>query len=224
MFSQKQTPEQYHQFKLLIFAGLFIMGVVIANIVAVKLVEIGPFIIPAGTFIFTLTFMCIDIIAEGWGKPMAKKVIWAGFIANFVALGFIRLAMWLPPAYFYAHNEAFITILGGNMRLVIVGLLVYILSQRLDVWVFFRIRAKTGSKHLWLRNSLSAAVSQVVDTSLFIVLAFAGTVPNRVLLSMILPTVLFKWLVVVADTPLCYLGVWWVKKTCPKGGDVHAKI
>ena len=208
--------QQSHTFKLLLFAGLFCMGVVLANIVAIKRIVIGPFSMPAGVFLFALTFMCTDVVFEGWGKKIAHRVVWAGLIANLVAMLYIRIAMAFTPAPTFMHNDAFNTILGGNMRIVFAGLATYCVSQNLDVYIFGKIRKATGSKHLWLRNSASTLISQIVDSSMFLTLAFFGNIPMSVIASMILPTVLFKWMVVICDTPLCYWGVHWVRKTCDR--------
>jgi uncharacterized integral membrane protein (TIGR00697 family) len=213
---KNQTREQSHLFKLIILAGLFIAGVTVANIVATKIISLGPWNVPGGIFVFVLTFMCSDVIAEVWGKPTAKKVIWAGFIANIIMALYIRLIIWFPAAPFFPFNEEFATIMGANYRIVLGGLGAYLVSQFLDLHIFMYIRGKTGVKHLWLRNTASALISQCVDSFIFLNLAFLGIMPFNVIVSMWIPTVLVKWLICVADTPFCYLGVWWARKTEPQ--------
>jgi len=216
MFTSKETREQKHLFKLIILAGLFIAGVTVANIVATKIISLGPWNVPGGVFVFVLTFMCTDIISEVWGKPTAKKVVWAGFIANVIMALYIRLIIWFPAAPFFPFNEEFATIMGANYRIVLGGLGAYLVSQFLDLHIFHYIRGKTGVKHLWLRNTCSSLVSQLVDSFIFLTLAFVVTMPFDVIIGMWIPTVLLKWIIAICDTPFCYLGVWWARKTAPE--------
>ena len=219
VFARKQnmTDEQKHQdlFKLIIMTSLTMAGLILANIVAVKIISIGPFNVPAGIFLFAMVFLCTDIITEGWGKRIGHKVVIAGFVANAVVVLYIRLAMWFTPAPFYMFNEEFKLILGGNLRIVVTGMLVYLISQNLDVFLYSKVRKLMKGKHLWVRNTTTTLISQAVDSTLFVTGAFYGIVPTEVLPSMIIPTIMFKWMLAVADTPLCYLGRWWIKKSWP---------
>lgn len=185
--------------------GLFAGLLVIANVIAVKPVTIGPFVVPAAVVVYAMTFLVTDTVAEVWGKERAQAVVWTGFgVSIFVAL-WVQVAIRLPGAAFWQEQAAFATILGANLRVVAASMLAYLVSQLHDVWAFHFWKAKTGGRHLWWRNTASTAVSQLLDTTIFITVAFYGLWPN--LGAAILGQYVVKVAVAVLDTPLVYAAV-----------------
>lgn len=102
--------------------------------------------------------------------------------------------------------------------MILASLISYFASQNLDVSIFHRLKAKHGEKKLWLRNNVSTMTSQLVDTTLFITIAFWGIVPTNVLLGMIVTQYVFKLCVALVDTPVAYLLVRMARK--PQGNTV----
>ncbi len=191
------------------FAGLLILS----NILAVKLFSLGSWaILPAAVIVYVFTFPITDIIGEVYGKEAARKTVLAGFVTQVLAAIFIFAAIHLPSAPFFGAQAEFETILNGSFRVTIASLISYLVSQNLDVFVFHRLKEKHGSKKLWIRNNLSTASSQLIDTSVFILIAFYGTMPLGALLGMIATQYIFKFIVAVADTPFVYLFVRMAKK------------
>ncbi len=103
------------------------------------------------------------------------------------------------------NQEAYDTILGSVPRIVLASMVAYLVSQHHDVWAFHFWRNITKGKFLWLRNNASTMVSQGIDTVLFISIAFIGTVPTNVLLSMLVGQYVMKLVIALLDTPLCYI-------------------
>ena len=198
--------------KLIVLASVFVGGMITANFASVKIAQIGWFTIPAGTLTFAITFLCTDIIADVWGKRVAHQVVTAGFIANLISLVAIRLYIRVPFPASWGMQKEYAMVFGGNARIVIAGLATYLVSQHIDVALFHWVKSRTGEKKLWLRNNVSTITSQLIDTVLFTVLAFAGTMPVDALVSMIVSLYLFKVLVALGDTPFCYLGVRWASR------------
>ena len=198
--------------KLIVLASIFVGGMITANFASVKIAQIGWFTIPAGTLMFAITFLCTDIIADVWGKKVAHQVVTAGFVANLISLVAIRLYIKVPFPEFWEMQKEFVMVFGSNARIVIAGLVTYIVSQHIDVALFLWIKSLTGGKKLWLRNNVSTITSQLIDTVLFTVLAFAGTMPVASLVNMIVSLYLFKVLIALGDTPFCYLGVKWASR------------
>jgi len=198
--------------KLIVLASIFVGGMITANFASVKIAQIGWFTIPAGTLMFAITFLCTDIIADVWGKKVAHQVVTAGFVANLISLVAIRLYIKVPFPEFWEMQKEFVMVFGSNARIVIAGLVTYIVSQHIDVALFLWIKSLTGGKKLWLRNNVSTITSQLIDTVLFTVLAFAGTMPVAALVNMIVSLYLFKVLLALGDTPFCYLGVKWASR------------
>lgn len=198
---------------LLYLNGLFVGLLILANIVAVKLVSIGEFaILPAAVVIYIFTYPIIDVIVEVYGKEQAKQTVRAGLITQVIALLFISITVALPSASFWQGQASFETILNGSLRVIAASLISYFISQNLDVYVFDRLKKKHGAKKLWLRNNASTMASQLVDTTIFITIAFAGTVPTAVLLGMIATQYVVKFFATIATTPLVYGAVYGIRK------------
>jgi uncharacterized integral membrane protein (TIGR00697 family) len=184
---------------------------VIANILANKIVVFGPFTVPAGVIAFSMTFLMTDIISEKWGKQHARKAVWAGFYANLLLVISLYIAMaWRPAPFAAEASEMFAKVLGLTPRIVLACLVAYLISQHHDIWAFHFWKRKTKDKHLWFRNNASTIVSQLMDSVIFIVIAFYGVFP-------ILPLILGQWVVKIIiallDTPFMYGIVWLVDKT-----------
>lgn len=187
-------------------SGIFVGLLILSNIVAVKLISVGSWIvIPAAAVIYVCTYPILDVLTEAYGKDAARKTVQTGFIAQLLAIGFIWIAIHLPAAPFYEDQAAFETIFSAGFRVTVASLVAYVVSQNLDVTIFDTLKQKHGSKQLWVRNNASTMVSQLVDTTLFITIAFAGTMPTPVLLGMIASQYVFKFSIAIVDTPVVYL-------------------
>jgi uncharacterized integral membrane protein (TIGR00697 family) len=186
---------------LLILNGIFITSLLIANVVSSKIVTFGGLVIPAAIVAYPLTFLMTDVIGEIWGKEQANETVKLGFICQLISLVLIGLAIVLPVALFADNQAEFKGIMAQSFRVVAASLVAYYCSQSWDVWVFHKIREKgTGNK--WLRNNLSTMTSQIIDTAIFITIAFIGTVPN--IWVMIGSQYLIKCIYALLDTILFY--------------------
>lgn len=189
---------------LIAINAVFIMSLLVANVVAGKVVNLFGFIVPAAVVAYGITFLCTDVINEIWGKEQAQKTVKLGLKVQLASTVLILLAIWLPPAVFAVDfNVAFKTVLGQNVRVVFASLTAYTISQAHDVISFNFWRNKTKGKHKWLRNNLSTMTSQIIDTAIFITIAFWGLVPN--LLWMIISQYVVKAVIALLDTPFFYL-------------------
>lgn len=185
---------------------------IVANLMAVKLVSIGSFVVPVAVIAYPLTFLVTDTISEIFGRKTATKIVWLGFVMNILMVILIYLGTIIPSAAFWQGQEAYETILGSVPRIVLASMVAYLASQHHDVFAFNFWRKATKDKFLWLRNNASTMVSQGIDTVLFISIAFVGTVPNAVLLNMIFGQYLIKLIIAAVDTPFCYLLVGLIRR------------
>ena len=207
---------------LLYLNGAFVGLLILSNILAVKLFSIGEWmVLPAAVIVYVFTFPLVDTITEVYGKETARKTVFAGFITQIAALIFIFSAIHLPAAPFFGDQASFESIFSAGFRVTVASLVSYFISQNLDVVIFHKIKERHGDSKLWLRKNASTMVSQLVDTSIFIVIAFAGTMPASALIAMILTQYLFKWIVAAADTPLVYLLVWICRREQAAGRAVY---
>ena len=183
--------------------GIMAALAITANILATKIVMFGPFTVPAGVIVFSMMFLITDILSEKWGKKTARKAVWIGFYANVVFVISVLIAINWPSALFATEiAEKFKDVLSLTPRIVIAGWIAYLISQNHDVWAFDFWKKKTKGKHLWFRNNASTIVSQLIDSVIFITIAFYGVFP-------ILPLILGQWIVkiiiAILDTPFMYL-------------------
>ena len=188
---------------LLLLNGIFITTLIVANIVASKVVTIGSFVLPAAVVAYPLTFLMTDVIGEIWGKEEANRTVRNGFICQAVSLVLILLAIMLPVAPFADNQAEFQSILGQSFRVVFASMVGYLVAQCNDVFIFHKLKEKYNGKHKWLRNNVSTLLSQLLDTAIFITIAFIGTVPN--ILTMILSQYAVKAFYALLDTPFFYL-------------------
>jgi len=184
--------------------------VVMANIFANKIVVVGPFTVPASVIVFSMTFFITDMLSEKWGKSYAKKAVWAGFFANLVLIVSVYIVLaWEPASYALEVSEMFSKVLALTPRIVVASFLAYIVSQNHDVWAFHFWKKKTKGKHLWFRNNASTIVSQLIDSVIFITIAFYGVFP-------IVPLIIGQWVVKIIialiDTPFMYISIWLMDK------------
>lgn len=190
----------------------FVVSLLISNILAVKLMVIGPLILPAAVIIYPFCFMLGDIITEVWGYNYARKVIFVGFFANAAMVLFSYLGGLLPAAPVWPHQDAYKAIFTMVPRIVVASFIAYLLGELLNSYSLEKIKSWTGVRLLFIRTIGSSLIGQLVDTGVFITLAFYGLVPNQVLLIMMLSQYLVKvGLEAVAGTPLAYLMVNWAR-------------
>lgn len=156
----------------LIYGGLVCM----AGVLGTKIVAIGPLTVEAGIFAFLQLVVLSSAVAELHGTETANKLVRYGFIPLILSALMIRIVIALPAASFWTQQEAFEGILGQGSRLMAAGVISYGISQTLNVMLFDRLKSGTG-KMVWLRGMIAAVASQIVDTTLFLTIAFAGVLP-----------------------------------------------
>jgi len=184
-----------------ILISLYIACEIIANVTAYKPITIGPITVPAAVFIYTLTFTLIDLINERLGKRGARQVVYGGFAANLLLAAYAQFAVALPPAPFFEDSAAFSRVLGSTSRIVVASLTAYIVSSLIDTEVFAWWRQRVGG-YRWARVIASNSVSTLVDSILFITIAFAGILP---LVPLISGQYIVKMGITVISVPLIYL-------------------
>lgn len=190
------------QTNLTILHGIFITSLLIANVLSAKIVTFWGMVIPAAIVAYPLTFLMTDLIGEIWGKEQANQAVKLGFICQITSLIMIGLAILLPVAPFADNQAEFRGIMGQSFRVVAASLVAYYCSQSWDVWIFHKIREmNTGYK--WIRNNVSTMTSQLIDTAIFITIAFYGIVPN--IWVMIFSQYLIKIVYAALDTIPFYL-------------------
>ncbi len=203
------------QYKLTILTSIFVAGLIGANLLGSKVTTLFGVAVSVGIFAYPLTFLMTDAISEVYGKKKAKQVVYAALIAQVLILGLTFISIKLPPAGRYPFNEEYVTVFSGSLRMIVASLIAFVVAQTYDVWSFEWWRKKTNGKYLWLRNNASTFVSQMIDTLLFMFIAFYG-ISDKFTVGFILELSvtywLFKILFALIDTPFVYAIVKWLRK------------
>jgi uncharacterized integral membrane protein (TIGR00697 family) len=189
--------------------GIFVGLVVMAQILANKIVLFGTFTLPAGVIVYATSFLITDILCEFYGKKKALEAVCGGFLASILLVLAVKVAIAWPPAPFWTGQEAFQSTLQLTERIVLGSLVAYVISQNWDVRVFHKLKEMTGGRHLWLRNNVSTMTSQALDTVIFITIAFYGVLP---VVPLIVGQYIVKLVIAALDTPFIY-GVHWARRT-----------
>ena len=198
---------------LFMFAGiLFATCLLISNILATKILLIGPWAAPAGVLIFPIAYILNDVITEVWGFKKARLIIWTGFAVNILAVLFFTMGIVIPGAPFWQNQEAFSTVLGNTPRIVVASLSAYLIGSFLNAFVMSRMKVATKGKGFSGRAILSTLVGESADSIIFISIAFAGIFPFGVLITMIFTQAMLKTVYEILILPVTIWVVGFVKR------------
>ena len=198
--------------RFVLLLALFLCVMSFVNIVAVKIVALGPFTLSFGSYLYAFTFPVTDVVSETLGKRRAQQVVWLGFFCYIFSTIVVAISILHPPAEFWVEKDlAYRSLLGIVPRITIAGIFAYLIGQVHDVWAFHFWKRITSGKYLWLRNNFSTGSSQLIDSFIFYTIAFGGTVPTGILFKLIISAYLIKLCIAILDTPIVYLLVRWVK-------------
>jgi hypothetical protein len=184
----------------MILVGVYVGAELAANVTEAKPILLLGWAVDGGTPIYALTFTLIDLLHERLGLAGARRVVAAAFVANVLLALYVRFTIALPAPEFFSHQESYERILGATPRIVGASLTAFLLSTLLDTEVYARCRARLGRGRV-VSVLLSNALGTLVDSALFVTLAFYGTFP---LIPLILGNYAVKMAVTVASLPLVY--------------------
>ncbi len=195
-------------------AGLYAMtaiATILANIEVLMLIEGFGAQQTLGNVMFASTYLATDILSENEGKKPASRAVWLGVMTSAMMFAFTQYWLLYTPAendWAAPHIRA---IFSTTPRLLLASFLGYAVSQRLDVWLYHLIwkvtTEKSGDsrKFLWLRNNAATLASQIVNTVLFTLIAFAGVYDNSTLISVMISSYVVYIFTSLADTPAVYI-------------------
>ncbi len=194
---------------------LIAVNYVLANIFVTKTIILFGFEATGGNVLYGAIFLTTDILSEYYGKDAAKKGVFIGLGATL----FYLLMSQFMLAYSASPNdwgpaEGMASIFGFAPSIVLASAIAYLISQLHDVWAFHMWKDKFKGKFLWVRNNLSTASSQLIDSVTFAILAFAvfprlfmdpdGILPMHVVWEIVITTYILKLMVALLDTPFIY--------------------
>ena len=168
---------------LFVYTLLYGGMTVLAGVLAFKQVRLWPtdLAVEAGIFAFLLLVAISSTIAQLYGEKLAKRLVWFGFLPLAISAGLILLVLQLPAApdmvqYRGEDLAAFERVLAQTPRIMAAGPAAYIVSLLLNVWIFSRLRGEGegGTIALMIRGAIASALSQAIDSVIFVTLAFYG--------------------------------------------------
>ena len=210
--------EKYSIWFVLVVA-VFVTSLITANIIAVKLADVGGIVFPTGVVIFPISYIFGDVLTEVYGYKRARQVIWLGFLCNLLTVIAITIAQILPAASFWQGQKAFETILGYSPRLLLASFVAYLFGEFANSIILAKMKILTRGRWLWTRTIGSTIVGEGLDSLVFISIAFFGTIPGSGIFTAILTQWTMKTVYEVVATPLTYVVVRFLKKE--EGIDVY---
>lgn len=200
--------------RFLLIVAMFVTCLITANVIAVKLVEIGPVIVFAAIPIFPLSYIFGDVLTEVYGYRQARIVIWLGFFCNLVFVIFAWIGQILPAAPFWHGQEAYETILGSTPRLLVASFAGYLAGEFSNSYIMARVKIMTRGRWLWVRTISSTIVGEGLDSFIFSTLALIGT-------SSFAPVIiLYQWWIKVAIEVIATPFTYWAANTLKKKENI----
>jgi hypothetical protein len=210
-----KKPVDPHRFRFYdLCVHVFVVVLLVSNLVAQKICQIGPFdiggyvvgpfLISAAQMLFPITYIFGDIFVEVYGYGASRRAIWIGFFSAALLAVMGLIATKLPAAPQFQNQEAFEQIFGFVPRVLIASLVAYWAGEFANAYVMSKMKILTKGKHLWTRTIGSTVVGQFVDTLLVITIIFAGTQSFETIWQLVLGGYLAKVAYEAAATPLTY--------------------
>lgn len=203
--------------KLGLALTLYLTSLIAANTLGLKLM---PFLfgthLSVSVFSFPVVFLMTDVIGELYGKEIARLFVRAGVITILLFTIYTTLALLMPWSERAVWIKAgYLQIFQSSLRISLASVIAFTIGEYQDVFAFFRLQQRLGQRWFWLRSTLSNMWSQLLDTTLFMMIAFAGIYPMKTLLLIILPWWLYKVLMGLLYTPLSYIGLRLLRRSSP---------
>lgn len=221
-------PVDPHRFRFYdLCVHVFVVVLLVSNLVAQKICQIGPFeigpwvfgpfLISAAQMLFPITYIFGDIFVEVYGYGASRRAIWIGFFSAGLLAIMGLFATKLPAAPEFQNQEAFEQIFGLVPRVLIASLIAYWAGEFANAYVMSKMKLLTKGKYLWTRTIGSTAVGQFVDTLLVITIIFGGNQSFDTIWKLILGGYFSKVIYEAAATPMTY----WVVNTLKRAEGIE---
>jgi uncharacterized integral membrane protein (TIGR00697 family) len=189
----------------------FVVILLVSNLVAQKVVRIGPISTSGAMLLFPITYIFGDIFTEIYGYAASRRAIWLGFFGTALLYAVSALVIALPSDPEFHNQQAFVTVFGILPRILVASLAAFWGGEFANSYTMAKLKLITKGRWLWTRTVGSTVVGQAVDTTLVIVITFAGTFSVHKLVEIIITGYLLKVAYEVLATPLTYVVINWLK-------------
>lgn len=190
------------------------IGTIIANIQVIKTVDIFTISATLGNVMFASIYLATDILNEIYGRKIAKRAVWLGFSSTLVMIIVMQLSLHFTPSPVDTTQGALDTIFNLVPRIALGSVIAYIIGQHLDVLLFSLLKKVFSSDSTFIIRAYgSTIISNIIDTALFVAIAFLGTMPNEAVFEIFITTYLLKIISTIFNVPFGY----WAKSMYRKG-------
>jgi uncharacterized integral membrane protein (TIGR00697 family) len=200
----------------IILAGIFITNAVVAELIGGKLIQIGPFVMSIGIIPWPVVFLTTDLINEYFGQKGVRKLsfITAGLIAYAFIILFMAIMIPAAKGISPVDDKQFLAVFGQSMWIIVGSIIAFLVSQLIDVSLFWFFKNRTGEGKIWLRTTGSTVISQLFDSFIVLGIAFwlPGKIDGKTFLTSALTGYTFKLCVAVLLTPVIYWSHHIIKK------------
>ena len=223
----------HHRYYDLILAA-FVVVLLCSNFIGagkaavIDLPYFGPVIFGAGILFFPISCFFGDILTEVYGYAYDRRAVWAGFAALAFAAIMAQIVIALPVApgeYMAQYQQGMVSVFGNSWRIALASMLAFWCGSFVNSYVLAKLKIWTQGRFLWVRTIGSTAFGELVDSSLFYVLAFYGIWPIQELIQVALVQYVLKTSWEVLATPLTYWVVGALKrKESVDHYDIHTNF
>jgi len=169
----------------MILGIVFTSCLIVSNILAFKVISIGPFTATTAMFLFPISYILNDVITEVWGFSKARILIWCGFGVNFLSILFFQMAIEAPASEFWPHQEAFQTVLGSTLRIAASSLCGFLAGSFTNSLIMSKMKVASQGRHFFQRAMVSTIFGEFSDSLFFFTLCFAFILPFTEIVKMI---------------------------------------
>ncbi|MDS3886360.1 queuosine precursor transporter [Staphylococcus hominis] len=182
------------------------IGTIIANIQVIKTVDIFGISATLGNVMFASIYLATDILNDIYGRKVAKRAVWLGFSSTLVMIIVMQMSLHFIPAPEDISQKALSTIFDLVPRIALGSIIAYIIGQHVDVFIFSMIKKVFQSdKTFIIRAYGSTVLSSIIDTALFVTIAFIGTLPGSVVFEIFITTYVLKLVSTIFNVPFGYI-------------------
>lgn len=195
----------------------FVVILLVSNLVAQKVCQIGPFAVSGAILLFPITYIFGDVFTEVYGFAASRRAIWLGFFGTALLYLIGTLTIALPPAPEWHNQHAFAAVFGFIPRILAASLVAFWAGEFANSYTMARLKLLTEGRMLWTRTIGSTVIGQAVDTTIVVLLTYIEVVPLKTIGNMIATGYLLKVGYEVLATPLTYAVISWLKRA--EGAD-----
>jgi uncharacterized integral membrane protein (TIGR00697 family) len=200
----------FFAYRLFNVTGLYVwtaFAAIVSNIEALKMVDMFGMELTLGNALYATSFLVTDILSENHGKKAANKAVNIGLFTIIIWVAATQIILLFKPNGYDFIQPSFQSLFEMVPRISLASIFTYVISQRVDIFLYHKFWKATGNnkRFLWLRNNGSTFISQLVDTVVFTIIAFAGEYEWSYIWTLCLTSYIVKIIVCLCDTPILYL-------------------